>query len=152
MTKTCKNCRTAKKYHGTELISCKKFEPEKHNCCQGENECINSQTFPDEKPQKGSLPKRFHKEGLRKTRDGYIEIYSPHHPNQNKNKCVLESRLVMERYLGRFLTKKEVVHHINHDKQNNRIENLELFSSVGKHTISHHIVRDKNGKFTKHGK
>lgn len=93
--------------------------------------------------------KRFWKDGRRKTKDNYIEIYSPHHPNKNKNNCVMEHRLVMEKYLGRFLTKKEVVHHINKNKQDNNIENLELFSSVGKHTQTHHIVRDSKGKFKK---
>ena len=37
-------------------------------------------------------------------------------------------RLIMERHLGRKLTKDEVVHHINHDKQDNRLENLTIMS------------------------
>ena len=93
--------------------------------------------------------KRFLKDGRRITRDDYIEIYSPYHPNKNKNNCVLEHRLIMEQHLGRFLTSKEVVHHKDNNKQNNEIENLELFSSVGQHTQTHHIVRDSKGKFTK---
>ena len=98
--------------------------------------------------QKKIRKKRFLKNGRRITRDGYIEIYSPYHPNKNKNNCVLEHRLRMEQHIGRFLTDKEVVHHIDDDKENNKIENLELFSSVGKHTQKHHIVRDSKGKFT----
>lgn len=34
--------------------------------------------------------------------------------------------VLMERHIGRYLNDDEVVHHINHDRKDNRIENLQL--------------------------
>jgi len=50
-------------------------------------------------------------------------------------------RLIMAAYLQRPLKSKEVVHHINGDITDNRIENLKLFENNGKHTSLHHKLR-----------
>ena len=63
--------------------------------------------------------------GRHKTFDGYIKI-----PDPDKIKhSVLEHRYVMEQHLGRKLLSNENVHHINGIKDDNRIENLELWTS-----------------------
>ena len=68
---------------------------------------------------------------------GYILMYSPNHPNKNKRNCVQKHRLIMERHLGRYLKKSEVVHHIDGNRENNNINNLKLFPNIKSHRIFH---------------
>ena len=62
---------------------------------------------------------------------GYVLILSKHHPYKNGIGYVREHRLVMEKHIRRYLKPYEVVHHINHNRQDNRIENLMIMSSSG---------------------
>ena len=80
--------------------------------------------------------------------DGYWYIYSPKHPRKTKLKYVAEHRLIIEKKIKRILHPKEVVHHINGVRTDNRRENLVLCQSAGKHSSEHHIKRDKTtGRF-----
>lgn len=65
--------------------------------------------------------------------DGYVLVLATDHPFANAQGYVREHRLVVENQIGRFLQPLEVVHHIDGDKQNNRIDNLQLFRTNGEH-------------------
>lgn len=62
-------------------------------------------------------------------RHGYVQVWMPEHPNCRSAGYIHEHRLVMSSYLGRPLKKGENVHHINGRRDDNRIENLELWST-----------------------
>jgi len=59
---------------------------------------------------------------------GYVLIYAPDHPRSHNNK-ILEHIVVMEEHIGRELVPGENIHHKNGVKDDNRIENLELWNS-----------------------
>lgn len=64
--------------------------------------------------------------------NGYIMLTQKQgHPNANSGGLVREHVFVMSEYLGRGLIKGETVHHINLNRADNRLENLQL--RIGQH-------------------
>lgn len=81
------------------------------------------------KARKGQIFKPSEYGGHRKRRrDGYVAVFCPDHPMKSKDGYVMEHILVMEDHIGRYVTRDEVVHHKNHIRDDNRIENLELMT------------------------
>jgi hypothetical protein len=69
------------------------------------------------------------KGGKHTTDDGYVITRLPSTVIGAKTRYRAEHRLVVEAYLGRELTADETVHHKNGIRNDNRLENLELWSS-----------------------
>ena len=66
--------------------------------------------------------------GRTRHKRGYMMVLSPGHPRADKARYVFEHVLVMEQMLGRYLLPGENVPHRNGIKDDNRPENLELWT------------------------
>lgn len=81
--------------------------------------------------------------------NGYILIWGNGHPYQDHHGRIPEHRVVMEKKIGRYIDpKKEQVHHIDENKQNNNINNLQLLTQA-EHTKIHSGWIKKDGKWFK---
>jgi hypothetical protein len=74
------------------------------------------------------------KGGVTRTPEGRVLV-------RMDSKYVSEHRLLMEKHLGRPLERCEIVHHINNDPTDNRLENLELFRNQAVHVAHHNHER-----------
>lgn len=129
-----------------ECIECN--EPFETSPCyieRGKRFCSNSCKFKNKQYRKSIGQSRFGKDspgwkgGRTKNVRGYILVHRPTHPNANCEGYVMEHKLIVEKYLGFFLNKEHVVHHINNDISDNRIENLLLFKNQSRHQKFHQL-------------
>lgn len=86
--------------------------------------------------EKKSNPGRGWKTYMR----GYVKVMCKGHPDADRDGYVLEHRLVMEKVLGRRLTKDEIVHHKDGVRHNNTAENLEVCTRK-KHPPAHEYTK-----------
>jgi hypothetical protein len=68
--------------------------------------------------------------------EGYVLVYVGFDYEGNHNGWMLQHRYVMEQHIGRPLAPGEQVHHVNRQRADNRLANLQLV------TISDHRLRE----------
>jgi HNH endonuclease len=69
------------------------------------------------------------KGGRTRHKSGYVMVRVPDHPRAGKSPYLFEHILVAEAMLGRYLEPGESVHHRNGVRDDNRPENLELWTT-----------------------
>src|ERR1700690_3498728 len=82
--------------------------------------------------------------------DGYVDVWMPDHPLARRDGYASEHRVVAWD-AGLLTDPGQVVHHLNGDKADNRIENLSPLAT-GEHTL-HHVeargtIRSQYGEWT----
>lgn len=78
--------------------------------------------------------------GLSMNKEGYIYERQKDHHFANSTGYVFQHRLIYERYYGCSLLPRAIIHHIDGNRANNDISNLEL-SSQSKHCGNHNKLR-----------
>jgi hypothetical protein len=75
--------------------------------------------------------------GIRHDSNGRVYLLLPSHPNSSKNGYVRKSVLIMSEHLQRPIASNEIIHHINGDARDDRLENLVMLTRAS-HTSFHH--------------
>ena len=89
-------------------------------------------------------------------KNGYYQFYDQNHPLAYSNGCVYFHRHQASIKLGRWLKSSEQVHHIDGNKYNNTLENLQILSSqehanlhLGNRELVEYVCKFCGSEFTR---
>ena len=83
------------------------------------------------------------KGGVTKDSNGYILIWQPDHPRANIGGYIKRAHLVVEKKIGRYLYPREITHHENEIKDDDRPENIKV-TTHSKHRSIHNEKGEGN--------
>ena len=129
-TKTCIECKKEFKPSSRHrrCPSCRKSHLSKGSCAVCGTEIWYQSTYCRAHGNTEVVSRRIPFVSTREHKSGYVRLYAPGHPKSNNaGQEILEHVYVMEQKLGRYLLPGENVHHVNGVRNDNRIENLELW-------------------------
>lgn len=152
LVKNCPNCdgeyktyrSINKKYCSPECLDMYRknaqYEKYKTNCILCDKEFLPS------RPAEGAMYCSYKCRGISDRKDrvyraGYWCVLVADHPCSTAQGYVRIHRLKMEKKIGRYLREDEVVHHIDENKGNNNIDNLQLMT-ISEHNRHHAIKND----------
>src|ERR1700727_1589802 len=125
VTRICSECRRSFEPSSRHLRcpSCRSHDL----CACGATKQVHSATCSAWRTEKGDSNSNW-RGGQTRHKKGYLMSRVPGHPRAGNGNYVFEHILVMERVLGRYLLPSESVHHLNGVRDDNRPENLELWT------------------------
>jgi len=115
-------------YHHSEETRKKIAAAHKGKKLTSEHRLKVIKTLTSQRDQRGNKNPQW-KGGVTKSTEGYIWIKKLDHPYKNAQGYVPEHRLVMEKFIGRYLLPIEHIHHLNENKEDNRIDNLRIVTA-----------------------
>jgi len=74
-------------------------------------------------------------------RNGYVYVMNKKHPYAKYDPYIKRCRIVMEKHLGRYLKPSEIIHHINQNKKDDRIKNLQIVTRIEHNRIHQNLWR-----------
>ena len=89
-----------------------------------------------------AAPRRYKDAPTTIVEAGYVYEWCPTHPFALYG-MVMQHRLVMETHLARFLARQERVHHRNHVRNDNRLDNLKLYATQADHQRDHWVGKGR---------